>query len=105
MKLALSCLGLILLSACTTMNFVNGPSTGETVKREHWHNIAIGGLIEVSKPFNVEYYCDNKQWERVKIEFTFPNFLASSATLFANPYIGIYGPWTVQYECRENIDE
>lgn len=84
------------LSACAPMNFVNGPVIGDTVKREHWHHLAGVGLIELSEPFNMDYYCDNKEWEKISVQLTVPNVLASASAL--------YNPWTIYYECRDSID-
>ncbi len=90
------------MCACSTMNFVNGPTLGDTVKREQWHHLAAASLIELSQPFNASYYCDNKQWEKLSVQLTPPNVFATSA--FA-PISFVYNPWTIEYECRDSIDE
>lgn len=89
------------LGACSTMNFVNGPVTGDTVKREQWHHLALASLIELSKPFDAKYYCDDKQWEKLTVKLTPSNVFATAAF---TPYATIYNPWTIEYQCRENID-
>lgn len=71
------------------------------VVREKWHHLGIYGLIEFSKPMNIKYYCDTKQWDTVTIEETLFNTLASNTSW---PVAGIYSPWTIIYECREPID-
>jgi hypothetical protein len=78
------------------MHFVNGPMIGDTVKREQWHHVMALGLIEVSEPFNLSYYCDNKEWEKVTVSVTVPNGLANVAA--------VYNPWTIDYECRTPIE-
>ncbi len=90
------------ISACSTMNFVNGPVTGDTVKREQWHHLALVSLIELSKPFDAKYYCDNKQWEKLTVELSPSNVFSALAT--TTPFISLYNPWTIYYECRENIN-
>lgn len=100
MKLIISSFLLAVLCGCSTMNFVNGPELGDTVKREQWHHLAIGSLVEVSKPFDVDYHCDDKQWEKISVKLTLPNVLANSTL----PYFSLYSPWTIEYECRESID-
>ena len=89
------------LSACSTMNFVNGPVVGDTVERKQWHHIAVGGLVEISKPFDFDYYCDEKQWEKLTVELTFANLLAHTT---APQVPTLYSPWTIEYTCRESID-
>lgn len=92
---------LAVTSACSTMNFVNGPVLGDTVKRDKWHHLAIVGLVEVSEPFDAGYYCDDKQWEKLTVEMTFTNVIANQTS---PPLFSIWTPWTVLYECRESID-
>lgn len=84
------------LCACAPMHFVNGPVIGDTVKREHWHHLTGAGLIELSQPFNMDYYCDNKEWEKISVLLTTPNVLASASIL--------YNPWSIHYECRDAIE-
>lgn len=84
------------LTACAQMNFVNGPIIGDTVKREHWHHLTGAGLIELSAPFNMDYYCDDKEWEKVSVLLTVPNVLASASVM--------YNPWSIHYECRPPIE-
>ncbi len=90
----------LLPSACSTMNFVNGPKMDETVIREQWHHLGINGLIEFSKPMDVVYNCANQQWDSVTVERTFFTGLAS----VSSPYLSIYTPWAIVYECRERIE-
>lgn len=88
------------LSACSTIEFVNGPKMDETVVRDKWHHLGVNGLIEFSAPLNLEYFCDDKQWDSVIIEHSLANYMA---TLSA-PGFGVYSPWTITYACREAID-
>ncbi len=88
------------ISSCSTMVFTNGPEMEDTVIREEWHHSAINGLIEISPPLDIQYVCDNKQWDTITIEQSLLNSLASAAS----KYVSLYSPWTVYYECRENID-
>ena len=83
-QLILMCL---LLSACSTMNFVNGPKMDETVVREQWHHLGINGLIEYSKPMNIEYNCANQQWDSITVERSFFNGLAS---VISWPFLTFY---------------
>lgn len=88
------------LSSCTTMEFVNGPKMENTVIREAWHHQGLNGLIEFSKPLDLDYHCDQQQWDSVTIEKTFFNNVAG----LSYPYLTLYSPWTIVYECREAID-
>lgn len=101
MKLLFILMALITLSACSTMNFVNGPEVGGNVERTQWHHIAVGGLVEISKPFDYSYYCDDKQWEKLTVELTFANLMAHTS---APQLPTLYSPWTIEYTCRESID-
>ena len=89
------------LSACSTMEFVNGPKIDDTVVREKWHHFGFEGLIEYSKPLDITYYCGpHQQWDSITVERTFLNELAG-----LTPYgISIYSPWSIVYECRDPID-
>jgi len=101
MKITFILLISLFTGACSTMNFVNGPVLGDTVKREQWHHDALFSLIELSQPFNVTYFCDDKQWEKITIELSTPNVLASASL---TPYTFVYNPWTIEYQCRDSID-
>ncbi len=96
MRTLLILLTTTLVCGCAPMNFVNGPVVGDTVKREHWHHLTAAGLIELSEPFNMDYYCDDKEWEKVSVVLTAPNVLASVSVL--------YSPWSIDYECRNPIE-
>ncbi len=100
MKQLLAASACLLINACSTMEFINGPKMDETVVREKWHHLGVNGLIEFSSPMNVDYHCDQKQWDSVTIERTFVNGLAT----YSWPYLTIYSPWTIVYECREPVD-
>ncbi len=95
-------LALLTLSACSTFHFENGPvlEDEETVIREKWHHLAINGLIEISPPLDIKYNCDTRQWDRVTVERSFLNGLATASS----QYFSIYSPWTIVYACRESID-
>ena len=90
-----------LLSACSTMEFVNGPKIEDTIVREKWHHLGFEGFIEYSKPLDITYHCGpSQQWDSFTVERTFLNFLAG-----LNPYvISLYSPWSIVYECRDPID-
>lgn len=92
---------LIFCASCSTLNFVNGPVMEDTVQREQWHHIGINGLIEFSKPMDVEYNCAGQQWDTVTVERTFFNTIAAVSPW---PLISIYTPWSIIYECRAPID-
>lgn len=89
------------LAACSTMKFVNGPEMEDTVEREEWHHLGLNGIVEYSRPMDVDYKCDRQQWDSVTVEYSFFNALASVTTVAP---ISIYSPWTIIYECRDPID-
>lgn len=88
------------LSGCSTMEFVNGPKMQNTLVREAWHHQGLNGLVEFSKPLDLDYHCGNQQWDSLTIEKTVFNSVAS----LSYPYIAVYAPWSIIYECREPID-
>ena len=88
------------VSACTTMEFVNGPKMDDTVVRETWHHQGLNGLLEFSKPLDVNYHCANQQWDTITIEKTVFNAVSE----LSYPYVTLYAPWTIVYECRDPID-
>lgn len=97
---ALPLLPLILLSGCSTFEFVNGPELNETTKYERWHQLGLYGLVSFSHPLNVVEQCADQQWESVTVEKTFFNSLAGATY----PWVDLYSPWTTVYECRPAID-
>lgn len=105
MKKILVILSGFYLGACSTMEFVNGPKMEETIVREKWHHLGLGGLIEFSKPMDLTYHCGKEQWDSIVVEQNVFNALSSATTSFVPPFIlGIYSPWTIVYECRDPID-
>ena len=99
---SISILAFFFLSGCSTIHFENGPvlDDEDTVIREKWHHLAINGLIEISSPLDLKYNCDTRQWDRVTVERTFLNGLATLSSQF----FSIYSPWAIVYACREPID-
>ncbi|MBB1486811.1 hypothetical protein [Oceanospirillum sediminis] len=91
----------LLLSACSTMKFVNGPEMEQTTEREQWHHLGLNGVVEFSRPMNLKYNCAQQQWDTATIEYSFLNMIASVSP--AVP-VTLYNPWTIIYECREPID-
>ncbi len=88
-----------ILTGCSTMHFVNGPEMEEKTPRNHWHHLALFGSIEVSPPFALSYNCDDKEWNKITIEKTFLNGIASASIEGVN----LYSPWTVRYSCRQPL--
>ncbi len=88
------------LTSCSTMNFVNGPKMDETVAREQWHHLGINGLIEISKPMDIQYNCGKQQWDSITVERSLLNGLASVSSV----QLSIYTPWSIIYECRDPIN-
>lgn len=87
--------------SCSTITFVNGPELEQTIQREQWHHVGLNGLIEYSKPMNLDYYCGDQQWDSVTVEKTVFNSLMGTTP---HPAVSVYTPWTIFYECREPID-
>lgn len=93
------------LSACSTIHFVNGPVLADEtiVEREQWHNLGLNGLIEFSRPLDLNYNCHQQQWDSITIEKNLFNNLASIP--LAKLPISVYSPWSIRYSCRDTIDE
>lgn len=91
---------ILALPACSTMEFVNGPKMEDVVVRKQWHHLGLNGAFELSRPVDLTYDCDDKQWNNIIIEKTIFNALAEVSW----PNFSIYSPWTVVYECRVPID-
>ncbi|BFM08690.1 Bor/Iss family lipoprotein [Halioxenophilus aromaticivorans] len=90
----------ILISGCSTMHFVNGPETEEK-SRSHWHHSAIYGAFEISPPYDIAESCYGKEWNKITIERTLLNSLAS----FGINGVNLYTPWSVHYSCRLPVDQ
>lgn len=94
-------LAAVLVSGCSSMKFVNGPEMPSTVEREQWHHLGLNGIVEYSRPMDLQYNCDQQQWNTATVEYSFFNALASVS--IPAP-ISLYNPWTIIYQCREPID-
>ncbi len=93
-------LGLLLLSGCSTIQFVQHEQAagGKTVNR--WHHSTLNGMVEISKPLNIQSICGKKAWTTVDTEFTLynalPVILVPSTSL-----VSFYSAWTNKVRCYE----
>ncbi len=88
------------ISGCSTMHFTKGSlPMGPRVTVESWHHNFALSLYEASEPVNPNEKCFHGEWDSVKTEVSFLNFLATQAT--AN-LTTIWDPKTVTVSCLSN---
>jgi len=102
--------GCVLLSACSTISFTNGPvdAKASLSSESTWHHNMWFSLVEVSAPVDLKQRCSGKDWVRITTERSFLNGLAGGIdTSVLGARVGvlvvgidIWDPWTVAYECR-----
>lgn len=92
-------MGLLLISGCNSITFVQYEQEGDQRTQQSWHHTTLNGLVELSRPLNLQEVCDGKAWNTVKTEATF--FNAVVATLVPNIGVSLYTPWTNEVECFE----
>jgi hypothetical protein len=89
---------LVLFQAgCNSVTFVQYEQEGEQRKTKHWHHGTLNGLVEISRPLNLNDICNGKAWNTVKTEVTFWNGLVAS--LVPTKGLSLYTPWTNEVEC------
>ncbi len=88
------------MSACSPITFVQYEQPGRQEPLRQWHHTVINGMVEVSKPLNLEEKCQGKTWNRLTTKRTFLNILVSIPVPtidFLVPYVA----WTNEVECYE----
>ncbi len=93
----------LLLSGCSTIQFVQHEQAMEVSTINRWHHSTLNGMVEVSKPLNVQTICGNKAWTTITTEFTFynalPVILVPSTSL-----VSFYSAWTNKVQCYQTSD-
>lgn len=83
-------------SACNTIIIKNGANASTAMTHEEWHHIGILGLVEYSKPVDLNETCNGKGWNSVQTR-TGP----LQVLIGALPYVStFYTPEEVQISCK-----
>ena len=94
--------GSYLLSGCSTIQFVQHEQPGEHSTINRWHHSTLNGMVELSKPLNVQSICGQKAWTTITTEFTFYNSL-SQIVVPSLSFVSFYSAWTNKVQCYEPI--
>lgn len=93
-------LAICILSGCSTIKFVQHEQAIESATVNRWHHSTLNGMVEISKPLDVQSICDKKAWTTITTEFTLfnalPVILVPSTTL-----VSFYSAWTNKVKCYE----
>lgn len=97
---------IMFVTGCSRITFVQYEQPGDQPVIKKWHHTTLNGLVEISKPLDLEHICDGKAWNQVTTEYSFVNGLVAAFV----PNIGalsFYNPWTNVVECYqvEVVDE
>lgn len=104
-KLAAFSFGLVLclLSGCSTIQFVQHEQAVDNATINRWHHSTLNGMVEISKPLNIQSICGKKAWTTVTTEFTLYNALP--VVLIPSPsLVSFYSAWTNKVQCYKTKD-
>lgn len=91
---------LFLVSGCSTIQFIQLEQDNESLTVNRWHHSTLNGMVEISKPLNIQSICANKAWATVTTEFTFYNALPV-ILVPQTPLVSFYSAWTNKVKCYE----
>lgn len=83
---------------CSTIHFVQYEQAGEQTPDSYWHHTLLNGMIEISKPLNLQQVCGDTVWTKLTVERSFWNILIGlpiPSTDFVVPYVA----WTNRVYC------
>ncbi|GAA6152053.1 Bor/Iss family lipoprotein [Pseudoteredinibacter isoporae] len=92
--------GLLAISGCSRIHFVQYEQENNQQKETRWHHTTLNGLVELSPPLNLSEVCRGKAWNHVTTETTFGNWAASLLNPTV-PYLVLYSPRTNQVQCYQ----
>jgi hypothetical protein len=95
----------LLLNACSVVNFQNGSlsSSEPKAKVEHWHHNAAYSLWEVSSVVNPSEDCGSREWSMVTTKESFITGLAGGVDVLVG--IDIWDPQSVEVSCVNRLTE
>lgn len=90
----------LVLSGCSTIQFVQHEQAAQSDTINRWHHSTLNGMVEISKPLNVQKVCENKAWTTITTEFTFYNALPV-ILVPTTPLVSFYSAWTNKVGCYQ----
>lgn len=66
-----------------------------------WHHTALNGMVEISRPANLQQMCAGNPWHSITIESTWINQVVPLA-IRNPPMVSLYNPWTITAYCTFN---
>lgn len=100
LSIFMSILALCFLSGCGTIQFVQHEQAGKRASVNRWHHLTLNGMVEISKPLNIQSICGKKAWTTITTEYTFYNALPE-ILIPAPPFVSFYSAWTNKVQCYE----
>jgi len=91
---------LFLLTGCSTIQFVQHEQKLESPVVDRWHHSTLNGMVEISRPLNVQSVCGKKAWTTITTEFTLLNALPV-ILVPGTPYLSFYSAWTNKIQCYQ----
>ncbi|WP_189398960.1 Bor/Iss family lipoprotein [Arenicella chitinivorans] len=91
---------LCVLSGCSTIEFVQHEQSVESKSVNRWHHSTLNGMVEISKPLNIESICGKRAWTTVTTEFTLLNALPV-VLVPSTSLVSFYSAWTNKVNCYE----
>jgi hypothetical protein len=56
---------LFLISGCSTIEFVQHEQNFNNSTTNRWHHSTLNGIVEISKPLNIQSICGTKAWTTI----------------------------------------
>ena len=85
---------------CSPITFVQVDQPGEHQTHTRWHHATANGMVELSKPLDIQSICHEKAWTKITTEHTLANWAAE--VLVPNPpFLVLYSAWTNKVQCHE----
>lgn len=97
----------LLLNACSVVNFQNGSlsSSEPKAKVEHWRHNVVFSLIEVGSVVNPSEDCGSREWSMVTTKETFITGLAGSIDELILFGTDLWDPQSVEVSCVNRLTE
>jgi hypothetical protein len=85
---------------CSTITFVQVEQAESKNTETRWHHATLNGMVELSKPLDIQSICGDKAWTEITTEHTFYNWLAE-VLVPGIEFLLFYSAWTNEVACHE----
>lgn len=90
------------LLSCSSITFVQVEQEGEHQTHKRWHHATMNGMVEVSRPLDIQGICHSRAWTKITTEHTQYNWLAEVLIPGVEGLI-FYSAWTNNVQCHEPV--